>query len=80
MAFCHHLQSTGNAGSGQWNAALSILARMGTDVVAIQEIDDTFEALQFPSFAAAAGYPHQAVSNVSGTLSGDLRNGVTSSR
>ena len=73
-----NVQSLGSNGSGQWNNAMDILARTDADVVAIQEIDNLGEAIAFAGFSSQAGYPHSAVSNTSGTLSGSLRNGVMS--
>ena len=73
-----NIQSLGNSGTNEWNRELDVIARMGCEIVTIQEIDDLSEAIAFSSFAAAAGYSHFAVGNASGTLSGSLRNGVLS--
>lgn len=74
----YNVQALGSNGSGQWNDAVSVLDRMGADVVGIQEIDGTADLISFGSFASQAGYPHFAASSLSGTLSGSLRNGVMS--
>ncbi|MCA9322498.1 MAG: endonuclease/exonuclease/phosphatase family protein [Planctomycetes bacterium] len=73
-----NIQAVGTPGSNEWLRSLDVVARLDADIVAIQEVDDMVEVGQFASFAAAAGYAHYAISNTSGTLSGDLFTAVLS--
>jgi endonuclease/exonuclease/phosphatase family metal-dependent hydrolase len=73
-----NVEALGSSGSTQWNRAQDVLMRVDADIVAIQEVDGLFEALSLAGFASGAGYPHSAVGGTSGTLSGDLANGVIS--
>lgn len=74
----YNVQALGSVGSGQWNDAVAVLSRVGADVVGIQEIDGSADALFFGTFANQAGYSFSAAGSTSGTLSGNLRNGVLS--
>lgn len=73
-----NVEALGSNGSTQWTRGQDVLQRVDADIIAIQEVDGIFEALSFASFGAGAGYPHAAVGGTSGTLSGDLSNGVLS--
>ncbi len=73
-----NVQALGAQGSTQWNDALAIVARLDADIACFQEITTNAEVALFSTFAAAAGYPHAVVSNISGTLSGNLRAAVMS--
>lgn len=74
----YNIQALGTQGSTQWSRGISVLSRVGADVVGIQEVTQNSEVGLFPVFSAAAGYPYRALGNTSGTLSGALRNGVLS--
>lgn len=67
-----------NLGTSAYTALLNTLARIDADVVFLQEVEGAPEAAQVATLATAAGYPFFRVGNVSGTLSGDLRNAVLS--
>lgn len=73
-----NIEATGTTGSLQWTSAATILSRIDADVVGVEEITNQSEVTSFPAFAAAAGYPYNAVSTISGTLSGNLYVGVLS--
>ncbi|MEE9393511.1 MAG: endonuclease/exonuclease/phosphatase family protein [Planctomycetota bacterium] len=73
-----NVEVLGTPGSTQWDRAISVLGRVGADVVAVQEIDSIADVIAFPNFALTGGYPFSAVSATSGTLSGDLYNGLMS--
>ncbi len=68
----------GTPGSTGWNALVAVLRRVDADVVALQEIHGSADLDHLDDLAEAAGYPFHAASEVSGTLSGNLRNGVLS--
>ena len=73
-----NIQATGTAASTQWSRAVAILNRVGPDLCAIEEITDASEVAAFGTFAAATAFPYYAVSSISGTLSGNLYNGILS--
>ena len=74
----YNVQELGFFASNQWNAAIASLNRVDADIVCVQEVDGNQEVALLPSFATSAGYANSAVSGVSGTLSGNLRNAVLS--
>ncbi len=73
-----NVQALGVQGSSDWNDALAVLGRLDADVVCIEEITNIGEAIAFSNFAGQAGYMYTAVANTSGTMTGNLRNGVMS--
>ena len=73
-----NVQALGTPGSSEWNNAIAILQRLDADVVCIEEVTNLSEVADFPTFAAAAGYSYTALASASGTLTGNLRNGVLS--
>ncbi len=68
----------GEPGSTEWNALVAVLERVDADVAALQEIHGSADLGHLDDLAEAAGYPYHAASEISGTLSGNLRNGVLS--
>ncbi len=65
-------------GSTAWNALVAVLERVDADVAALEEIHGSADLDHLDELAAAAGYPYWAASDISGTLSGNLRNGILS--
>jgi len=59
-----NIETVGSDGSLEYEAALDILDRIGADVVALNEIASTADAVNLEQFAADAGYPHLAYSSV----------------
>ena len=72
-----NIETLGSPSGSEWNASLNVLARIDADIVAIQEVASG-ESSFVPSFASQAGYPHHALSVISGTMSGGLRLAVLS--
>jgi endonuclease/exonuclease/phosphatase family metal-dependent hydrolase len=73
-----NIQATGTTASTQWTRAVAILGRIDADIVAVEEVTSLAEVATFATLAAQAGYAHAQVSQVSGTLSGNLYLGVLS--
>ncbi len=71
-----NIQSVGAPGSAEYLAALDVLTRIGADVVAINEVENSLDAANLESLAADAGYAYTAVSP-SGPM-GAIRNAVIS--
>lgn len=59
-----NIETVGSDGSLEYEAALDILDRIGADVVALNEIASTADAVNLEQFASDAGYPHLAYSSV----------------
>ncbi len=73
-----NILAAGAPGSTQYTAAETVIERICPDIVAVQEINPEPDTGYFELLTADAGYPFYAVGDVSGTLSGGLRNGVMS--
>lgn len=71
----YNVEDIGAEGSSQYRALVQVLRRMDADVVLIQEVDaEAGDLARVARLAKDAGYAHRCVSEVSGTLSGDLHN------
>ncbi len=68
----HNTLSIGSSGSQQYTALLQTIERVCPDVVVFQEIDDIDDIQNLSDLASDTGYPYWEVSDVSGTMSGDL--------
>ncbi len=73
----YNVQSLETGGPG-YTALVSVINRVGADVVLLQEITGATEATQVAALASATGYSYSGCGSISGTLSGDLRNAVMS--
>lgn len=71
-----NIETVGAPGSSEYSAALEILARIGADVVALNEISSAADASNLESLAADAGYASLAYT--SGAPFGSDRNAVLS--
>lgn len=60
-----NIETVGNPGSTEYDAALDVLARLDADVVGIQEIADSNDEVDLLSLAADAGYPEVAIGDTS---------------
>ncbi|MEW5849082.1 MAG: endonuclease/exonuclease/phosphatase family protein [Myxococcota bacterium] len=73
----YNVQSLGEPGGTQWNAAQAQLRRVDADVVTLQEVE-AVEAAALQTFAAQLGYPHVFQGQISTAMAGGLTNAVLS--
>lgn len=66
----------GTQGSDEYNALDSIIGRICPQIVLLQEVNDTGD---LADLAADTGFSNQSASDISGTLSGNLRTGYMTS-
>ena len=71
-----NIETVGSAGSIEYQAALAVLARIGADVVALNEIASLADTANLEQLATQAGYPHLVYS--SGAPFGSDRNAILS--
>ncbi len=71
-----NIESVGEPQSAQYDAAVSVLRRLGADVVAIQEINSAADTEHFEQLAAELGYPYTFIAPESPF--GSQRNAVLS--
>lgn len=57
-----NIETVGNRGTSQYNATLSVLGRLGADVVMLNEVDAAVDLTAVSQLAADAGYPSLVVS------------------
>lgn len=67
-----------NFGSSGYQALIDSVKRLDADVILLEEITQSTDVNQMPSFAASCGYPFFFVGTAQGTLTGNLRNAVMS--
>ncbi len=70
-----NLETVGDLGTAEYDAALAVLARVGADVVAINEVGSAADVANVTQLAADAGYPYLEVGTVS---FGGMRNAMLS--
>ncbi len=74
----YNTQSLGAPGSASWNALVDVLRRVNADAATIQEVIGATDRDNVGNLAQDAGYAYWAVSQLSGTLSGNERTAVLS--
>lgn len=71
-----NVQTIGNVGTGEHDAAVAVANRIGADVLMLNEIASTGDVAALMSFASATGYAHVLVPG--SNPFGELRNAVLS--
>ncbi len=74
----YNTQGLGTPGDASWNALVDVLRRVDADAAAIQEVLGATDRDHVDELAAEAGYSYWAISEISGTLSGNERTAVLS--
>ncbi|MDQ7007376.1 MAG: endonuclease/exonuclease/phosphatase family protein [Acidobacteriota bacterium] len=74
----YNTQSLGTPGDPDWSALVQVLRRVDADAAALQEVIGTTDRDHIDELAQEAGYAYWAISQVSGTLSGNERTAVLS--
>ncbi len=74
----YNVETIGAQGTAQYNNLKSVINRVCADIVLIQELNNTSDITNLSDLAADTGYAYHEHADISGTMSGDLRNACMS--